>query len=610
MTARRTRFAVASDTFPVVQAALVVLAAGGVPGVLFALVTAFGYDVPWADEWDWLLPIVAVHHGASSYYNIFSAQTESVLRHFWDTHNEHRIFLPSLLATALSFLGGWSPKREALIGVAIVTCELALLWRMLRATIGGRVLAPAFAAAAVVLFSLTQAENWVWGYQIAWFAGTALALASTFTLSRPRLSRARVAIAFGASAGAALSSAFGLVSPIVGLAVLLLRRDASRVQRIAWALATAALGLVYFAGYPFGNGVESHARGAGALPEIVTYAVAYLGSLPGAWSGLILATVFGCAGLALYASAAVRYAQLRHAGNALADAYLTWLAVGAFGLVDAFVTAYGRIGWGIGSALQSRYTTVTAGFWVALFALSILLSRDAGATLPARRNAVRAIAVLAAAAFVACFVRAEAQGYAAMADAHARVQSDVRALYHLRSASDADIVDLYSPSVDQARVAVKLLTLAGLGPLASEPALAFTGRGDEPSFGALWTFAELSGDALRNVTGGVRRGARIDAAGWACDEVTLAPGASVVALVDGRAPRQSTRYHLPTPGVAAGLFRPELANAGFDAVIDTSPLSVGQHAFEIVLRTADGTQHALRNSRRTVTIAAAPEQPG
>lgn len=589
----------------VVRAALIVVAAGAVPAVMFALVSAYGYDIPWADELSWLGPIVALKHGTLSYMNVASAAPDSVLNHVWVQHNEHRVFVPAVFALILSLFGGWSTKREELMGVAVVTLQLAMIWRMLRATVPATAIAPLFAAASLLLFSLSQYENWVWGFQIAWFTGVTLAVTSVYLLTQPRLGKASVRLALAASVGAAYSLAFGLVSPVIGMAILLLRRDVSPRVRWLWAGVSVAAYVIYAVGYRAETGAHGGHANVALLPNLVRFVVSYLGSPLGGWDGLSLSSAFGCVGLLIFAVAAFRFGVLHRNGDPYAAKYLPWVALSAFVVVNAIVTAYGRVGWGAIAAVQSRYTTVTVLFWVAVVSLAAVIANDRWArdSRPSRAAAL-AIGGVVAVFFSVAFVRAELHGYAMMRESHARIEGLVVALGDLSSASDVALLELYSPNVNVGRVAYKLMALSGLGPLAAIPDRAFAGRGDEPAFGQLDTFAVQSPQGDRNVTEPIAAGSSIVVRGWAFDSATLKPGATIAAQIDEKEPRQAVRYGLSTPALAAGFFSPNLANAGFEIAIDTRGLSPGPHAFAIVLRTQGNPwPHRIDRSVRTFQIA-------
>jgi len=594
------------DARALVDAVLIVFAAGVVPAMMFWLVSQFGISIPWADDWSWMTATIAVAHGSATEYSPFAGQSFPVLADLWGQHNEHRIFVPGVLALAISLLGGWSPKREELASVAIVTLDLALVWRMMRATLPANSIAPAFLGASLVLFSLVQYENWTWGFQIAWFTGTALALASVYLLTREDLTRTKFGFALAASVAAALSSAFGLVSPVVGFALLLARRDTPPWSRAMW----AGCGILAFALYAH----DFHSRGttiAGYLPGLdqlapfLQHVLLYLGAPLGSWSATAFAGVLGFAGVLVYVTALARFVRLHIVHDRYARAYLPWLGVGGFAVLGALITTFGRIAWA-NSAFQSRYTTVSVLFWVAVIALAAILPSDPWSRAwPVRGRARRAVAAALGAIFALLLWRTDAYGYDNMVAVQSRTENDVRALHHLDTASDSELVDIFSPDVNVARVFVKLLTLEGVGPLADDPALAFRGRGDEPALGSVTSFAAVQGKSQLEIGGPVARGATVVARGWAIDSVALKPGASVVALVDDKPVPQTSSYGASTPRVAAGMRLRDLDHTGFAVRVDTGALALGTHTVTFFLKTPGNPRlHPLYQAKRTFELVA------
>jgi hypothetical protein len=583
---------------------LLVLAAAVVPATMFAAVAAFGADYPWSDEWAWLGPVMAVQHGTLHFMNIFSAQDSSVIPFLWGQHNEHRVFVPALIALAESMFGGWNPKREELVSVAVVTGVLAMAWSMLRATVEGELRrAATFFAVSILLFSFAQYENWTWGFQTAWFMGCAFAFASVFLLSRSILSPPLFAAALAAAVCAAYSSAFGLVSLVVGILVLYGRPNRPRWSMAVWAASSGMALAVFFYGYRL-DGTSGHAASVTQLVPYVQYAFTYLGSLLGAWSGLSLAAWLGALGAAIYAAGVARFVVLRRTAPADSERYLPWLGVGAFGVLNALMTSYGRLGWGPASALQSRYTTVTCLFWVSVVVVIALLTSDEG--VKARSGAVRAGAVIVILLFGVSFWQSELRAYSQMGETNLRMRAGLQALGNPESAADTLLLDVY-PDPTISRIGMKFLTLAGIGPFATDPAVMFRGRGDEPAFGVLLTFAYLHDNAVVNLGDDLPPHMPLLVSGWAFDGVALKPGTTVVPLIDGAEVRAATRYGLPTPDVADGFFLESFRNLGFELLIGPDQFRAGRHDFAVALKTPGNRfLHLIPRSKRVFTVPGSP----
>ncbi|MDB5069222.1 MAG: hypothetical protein JWM87_333 [Candidatus Eremiobacteraeota bacterium] len=595
---------VAGTTVPYLNAVLFVVAAGVLPGVMFFAVSVNGAMVPWADEWDWLGPTNALRHGAWTYIDVYM-QHVSLLQTLWGQHNEHRPFLPGVLAVALSLLGGWSPKREELVDVAVATLELALLWRMLRATVRAEMRPAVLLAASLLVFSFAQFENWTWGFQMGWFLAVAFALATVYLVTQRTVTPLHLVVAWGAAVGSAYSLATGLLCPLLGFAILLVRRDVPLRTSLLWLGGSLVAFGVYFYGYSFAREPGAHLETWNQLARYPVYVLLYLGALAGSWNGAAFTVFCGLAGLCVYFVSLARYAVLARARSAYEANYLPWLGLGTFCVLNALVTSYGRIGWGPESAVQSRYTTVTAMFWVSVVALAAVLYEDARPRLAFLPRLVRrAPAALAAVCFAAVMWQSDVRGYAMMSATHAAMDRGTRALERLGTASDAELYDLFPPDARVPRVGIKLMALAGVGPLAHAPQLAFAGRADEPAFGAVDVFAYLHDARETKVAAAVPTGAPVIVRGWICDLATLQPGESVRALVDGKESPAAVRYGLATPDVARGFFLASLANVGFEMKIDTTNLPRGAHVLGVALTTrANPNLHRLARTKLAFRLA-------
>jgi hypothetical protein len=71
---------------------------------------------------------------------------------------------------SLAVLTGWDTRYEVATNVILAVASFALLWLLLRRTFAHRtVLAVAAFVVSVIVFSPSQYENWLRGWQIQWF---------------------------------------------------------------------------------------------------------------------------------------------------------------------------------------------------------------------------------------------------------------------------------------------------------------------------------------------------------------------------------------------------------------------------------------------------------
>ena len=215
------------------------------------------------------------------------------------------------------------------------------------------------------MFSLRQAENFTYGFQVQ-FVGVFAGAAASFALFGLAVARARqgrpaagpLLAAALAALVTALTMANGLAAGFVLVALSILARMPRRVTLAcaAWAVLLAA---VYLHGYV---PVAHHSRPTESLGHplgLTLYVATYLGAM-GAPGPAAIPVLLG--GLGLLGTAAAVARALRTGAT---PAELALVGVMLFVGAAAAVTGVGRLGFGIDQALSSRYATGSAAFWAA-----------------------------------------------------------------------------------------------------------------------------------------------------------------------------------------------------------------------------------------------------
>ena len=342
-------------TLIAVTAAAVLFAAGVVADTLRAVVPAWS-ALPWMDEWVTVELLRALKAGEMSLREVLFSQ-----------HNEHRILIPRLIFFADDALFG-GQGRLGLFAIFVVQALHAGLFGLLilraRPPQPGRWALGAVMVA--IMFSLRQAENFTYGFQVQFvgvFAGATLGFVLFgLAVSRARAGRAvwpALAGCLAAVLASTLTMANGLAAAfiLVPLALLARMRPWVSVVCATWAI---ALALVYFDGY---QPVAHHSHPSDSLRHpvaLLAYVAAYLGSL---WTSGQMVTALSVGAVGILATAAAVLRAARH--PATPPAALALVGVMLFVGAAAAVTASGRLGFGIGQALSSRYATGSAAFWAA-----------------------------------------------------------------------------------------------------------------------------------------------------------------------------------------------------------------------------------------------------
>ena len=317
---------------------------------LLALVLRRAVDLPFWDEWEWADLVYAAHLHTLTFAQV------------WAPHNEHRILVSNAILLALDAAGGWNVTREEIVSLVVLALTQLVVWLLIRRTVPRDRRGICFLMSTFVLLGLAQYENLEWGFQMAWFICDLGLVVAVWALTIPRRGPGAVFVAIFAATVASLSSSQGLIVWPAGLIAIGLIPRRSVLTAIAWAVAGVCVSAVARAGVSAGGPGHVGFAHPGIL---ATYAMIYLGaplavSFGPAWAVL--------AGVSLVAAVTALAARALRGSPALRVRLAPWLAVAAYPLLCAAVTATGRGGFGVVQALSSRYTSIAALAWVAVIA--------------------------------------------------------------------------------------------------------------------------------------------------------------------------------------------------------------------------------------------------
>lgn len=361
------------------QWALAALAAlPALAALIYAL--RFRLGLPYWDGWELVPDVQKLYAGTLT------------LADLWRPHNEHRLFLPRLILLGLARLTRWNDGYEVALSLAAAAGTAALLiaqWRRTAAQLrlpGAGRLIPLL---TLLVFALTQWENWLWGWQFIFYLETLLAVAAVLLLTQAagdsRWRWPHLAGAAALAVAASFTLSLGLLTWPVGLALLLLAGWAAHVpaRRLAgagalWALLGVAVFWLYFSGLaaPTAGGLRL------ALGQPLTYAHYVLNYLGAAVLTYDFAFLAGGLGLAAWVWAVVLLARCYAAERAGFAALLPWVALGLWAISGALLIGASRLALGPHQAIASRYVTLSYPFWVSLCALLFVVAAP-----PARRAA-------------------------------------------------------------------------------------------------------------------------------------------------------------------------------------------------------------------------------
>ncbi|MEG4321159.1 MULTISPECIES: hypothetical protein [unclassified Microcoleus] len=354
--------------------------------LLIGFVATFSVNVPIDDEWRLASLFEKIAHGSVTFND------------FWALHSNHRIVFPKIIIALLAFASRWNINYQLCLSIGLAAITFIATYKlssMQVKNVGDNLWHLANILTCILIFSLVQHENWLWGFQLAWFfvnlcfVGAVYALVSTHKL----LPNIRIYIAAVFCFIASFSLAQGLLSWLAAIpAVAALQGNwaQKRKRSIAWMLLFAATCAIYSIDYHPSRKTSIISLLSKPLVAI-DYFLSLLGSpivrLPGisALVGLVIFASFvffvGHFGKKILSTdlGLCWDGQDAHPTIDLGLRYqaLAWLSIGLFSVLSALFITAGRANFGAIQALESsRYTTNSILLLIALVQLGQLFIRE------------------------------------------------------------------------------------------------------------------------------------------------------------------------------------------------------------------------------------------
>lgn len=332
-------------------------------------VTAFSVDVPFWDQWR-LVPLFdKVATGTVTFGD------------FWALHSNHRLLFPKIIITILAFTSHWNINYEICFSIFLSILTFGFLYKISETTSKGvsdRLFHLTNISTCFLLFSLVQEQNWLWGFQLAWFLINLCVISAVYWLNSdsqlaPNL---RIFLAGMACLVASLSSAHGLLSWLAVIPSLFAVEGTvkQRTQRLlGWVSIWVALLAIYTIDYHPKNGSPK----IGSLLEQPLVLGDYFFSLIGA-PIVRLPMVSALIGLVIFCSflGVIFYIFNRYSFKLLAAIIevAPWLSIGLFSILCSALITMGRVRYGVEQALDSsRYTTTSLLLLIAFVQIFLVL---------------------------------------------------------------------------------------------------------------------------------------------------------------------------------------------------------------------------------------------
>ncbi len=321
------------------------------PATLLAAFLCFSVDVPYLDQWEFVPFLQKAMDGALTPHD------------FWAQHNEHRILFPRLIMLALARATHWDLRAELALNFLLGAALFALLaWQAgAAAKNAGRGEAWGLRAIlSLIVFSLSQWQNWFLGWQLQEFLSLFFVLAALFLLDRSRSRVGFLALAAAAGVVGTYSFANGMLIWPIGAAMLCVSgwNHANRQNLALW----AAAGILTACSYLYDYHTPSYHPPLSAVLrhpiEYPLYVLRYLGQPVLNWNGTAAAWMGG-AGLLAWIVLLYRTRVEKHV-------FASCLGLGLYAIGSALITGLARIEFGPDQAMSSRYITLANPLWLAI----------------------------------------------------------------------------------------------------------------------------------------------------------------------------------------------------------------------------------------------------
>ena len=128
--------------------------------LLIGFVANFSVNVPVDDEW----------RLASLFQKI--AQGNVTFKDFWALHSNHRIVFPKIIIAVLAFASRWNINYQLCLSIGLAAITFIAMYKlssMQVKNVADDLWHLANILTCILLCSLVQHENWLWGFQLAWF---------------------------------------------------------------------------------------------------------------------------------------------------------------------------------------------------------------------------------------------------------------------------------------------------------------------------------------------------------------------------------------------------------------------------------------------------------
>jgi hypothetical protein len=337
--------------------------------VLAVLIPAYWVDVPQYDEWDSVMLFEHLSQGSLTLGLLFKQV------------NEYRQFFPNVIFVGLGKLTHWDLRYEMIL-VFAAACLISLNVRRLAVlTIQASELqfAILLLMGNLVIFSLTQYENWFQAQQLVYYMPI-LCVTTSIVIARTNLGTlAKFAICAALSFVSTFSSANGIVCWVVVLPLLVFTEWPTNRRSVLWLsglwmLAVCLCLALYLHGYEKPWWTPSPLTGLHHPFRAFIYFLGFVGG-PLGLERVRLSIVAGAVMTAGLIAVCLYLVKHRRDRDLIARAS-GWLVIAAYSLATAVMTTIGRVGLTTGPSQVPRYLGFSVYLLLALVFLAHIIGTD------------------------------------------------------------------------------------------------------------------------------------------------------------------------------------------------------------------------------------------
>jgi hypothetical protein len=337
---------------------------------LIWVVVQYAVAVPYWDQWELVPLLEKTYHGQLTFHDL------------WAQHNEHRILFPKIIMLALARLTGWNTRCELAVNIILALGIFAVFIHQVKITgrkLGIAGLRWAIPAISLIVFSISQYQNWLWGWQLQMFLNLLAVVGGILLLANETFSWRRFAAAALLGMVATYSFANGLLFWPIGL-VMLLVVTAGKKERLPALIAWLAVSVLMLWSYLYHYQKPEEHPAVNLIfkmpVEYASYVLKYIGGICAQYVGGSTPTdgdfalVFGLAAIL-----AMGWAGGMLVWKKIADfkTLLPYFGMSLYSIGSALMTGVGRVGFGSNQAIYSRYCTMVVPLWVSLVVFLVLL---------------------------------------------------------------------------------------------------------------------------------------------------------------------------------------------------------------------------------------------